>query len=509
MNKNNSSERSLFADSRAGQIKNGDIADIGGIRVRYQDGAWVPAPVAEPVQPVAAAGYFAPVEEARLSVPDMSDTTIIRTSEERLRELGQARLGAANLQMQLDEGLSRLAQAEIAEQERLAAAQARHDERHSVGAFVNFMSPGAQLFADAVPPAHYETATDASRDGFYPIQPAHAPIGIDAPDKKEFQSKPRRRLPRKLAVVALGGALVIGGGLGVSSLIGAGSQTSHAKDEQPSVDANVAVSAELPLSKTANALTSAFDGCFDDKAQGTGILDAKVTSATPVSWQFSGADKTAMVLVARNGATDNVKPINKQIDATASFAACVVPSEQADVLTIDDASRSIKVNLDKVSPQVRSLMTAGSKMLRGFVTDNNATQAVDVKAVVDALVASKVVDTAEATRLKGAYGDAANVTSESVQASNHTAEAIAKKTDIYAEQVKAAIGAKVLNLINAKLGQLRSQHAIADGPVSVELAGSLSRDITPVGTKPAAATAFTETDPATILNFQLLTDTKN
>lgn len=509
MNKKNSSERSLFADSRVGRIKNGDIADIGGIRVRYQDGAWVPASIAEPAQPVAAGGYFAPAEGVRANVPDMSDTTIIRTSEERLRELGQARLGAANLQMQLDEGLSRLEQQEIAEQERLAIARARYDNRHSVGAFVNFMSPDAQLFAGVALPAQHETDVDMSRDDLYPDQPAHSPIVMDVPDKKESQPKPHRRLNRKLAVAALGGALVIGGGVGVSSFLGVGSQPGHAAEGQPSVDANVVASAELPLSKTVNTLTSAFDGCFDDKAQGIGILDAKVTSATPVSWQLTGADKTAMVLVARNGAADNVKPISKQIDATASFAACVVPSEQADVLTIDDANRSIKVNLDKVSPQVRSVMTAGSKMLRGFVTDNNATQAVDVKAVVDALVASKVVDAAEATRLKGAYGDAANVTSESAQASNHTAEAIAKKTDIYAEQAKAAIGAKVLNLINAKLSQLRSQHSIADGPVSVELAGSLSRDITPVGTKPAAASAFTETDPATILNFQLLTDTKN
>lgn len=322
---------------------------------------------------------------------------------------------------------------------------------------------------------------------------------------REKLRSPRVRIG--LGVVAI--ALVAGGGIGAVQMNSAGKTTSSEQGpNNPVIE-----SAVLPLASVAGKLAESFDGCLNDQGQGVPILRAKQTAIVPESWPYTAPDKSKVVLSATlNGQT--VKPVVKlappsasdksQPDWNVGITACVTKDNVANVVTVDEKTRTVTIDYSKVSPQ---LQEGASSYLVGFMRNDTDTTATKGEDVIRALLDKKYIDQAEATRLTTAYTDKSNVTAESAQAVRRASEAIVKSGDIYEKQISASLQTKIQSLVKAQLDTLRSQGAISKDDVTVKTTNDMN-PIAVVGPEPAKADAFT-TDQAKIIQFEIASEANN
>lgn len=319
------------------------------------------------------------------------------------------------------------------------------------------------------------------------------------------------RSPRvRVGLGAVAVALLAGGGLIVTQLHSVDKPTDT---QQGAANEHVVASAVLPLASVAEKLAESFDGCLNDQGQGVPILRAKQTAIVPESWPYTAPDKTKVVLSATlNGQT--VKPVVKlappsatdktQPDWNIGITACVTKDNVANVVAVDEKTRTVTIDYSKISPQ---LQEGASSYLVGFLRNDADTTATKGEDVIKALLDKQYIDQAEAARLTAAYTDKSNIAAESAQAVRRASEAITKPGDIYQKQISASLQAKIESLVKTQIDSLRNQGAISKDDVTVKGTGDMS-PMTVVGPAPAKADVFT-TDQAKITQFEIAAEANN
>lgn len=455
-------------------------------------------------------------------MPAMSETGIIEGLRSQMEQLMAAEAGADELQKKhkvqieqiaIDREAMRRQRDEIEDKiEEQAAIKARRNNDSSYQAWLlSQQSYGTDIPHLAEPLNPYSPEAVIALAHTRTIEQSHEK-GVVVPSVDGKEKKPSFWTRKK----ALGmTALTLAAAAGIGAVTTGGIINHPAThSEENSADVNVAASAVLPLSSVKSKLAESFDACLDDQGRGTTILQAKQTSVTPISWPYMAADKSKVSLSGILGGQP-IKPSVKLAPAAAGdksqpnwnvgFTACVSKDNLADVVTVDDQTHMVNIDLKKISPQ---LQEGASSSLIGFLKSDADTTAIKGEDVIARLQSDKLVDQVEAARLSKDYSDKGNVTAENAQAARLASEALVKSDDIYAKQINAILGAKVLNLVKAQTDQLRKQGAIAKDDVTVALKNELN-PITIVGPVPAKSSVFTISDPTKILDFQVVDGSGN
>ena len=283
-------------------------------------------------------------------------------------------------------------------------------------------------------------------------------------------------------------------------------------------DANIAGgghidnAAVLPLSQVEATLLESYDACFDESGRGTPVIQAEVSAVVPSTWPYTDPSGKLLSLGAIVGG-QQVKPVVKlmpmqgnEAGATIGVSACVVEANKEAAIVSDDATRTVTIDLAKVSPQLQEGVYGS---LAGFLRKDEDTSVTKTDAVIDQLLTNKGIADAEAKRLKAAYADEPNKKAERDQAVRKTSETIAKEGSVYANRIKATLGVRITALVRTQIDSLRKQGMIGDAPVEVKTINT-AQGISVKGAAPAKADAFTlaDSDPAKIVTFNIVAEDK-
>lgn len=266
----------------------------------------------------------------------------------------------------------------------------------------------------------------------------------------------------------------------------------------------------LPLSQVESKLLESYGACFDESGRGTPVVRAEVSAVVPATWPYVDPKGTSLSLGAIVGG-QQVKPVVKLMPmegadsgATVGVSGCVVEADQEAAIVSDDTAHTVTIDLAKISPQLQEGVYGS---LAGFLRKDEDTAVIKADAVIDQMLTNKAIADTEATRLKTAYADEPNKKAERDQAVRKTSEAIAKDGDVYANRLKASLGARVVTLVQTQLESLRKQGIIDDAPVEVKTVNA-PKGITIKGAAPAKADAFSLADPVRIVAFNVEAESK-